>query len=155
MNFSLMSETNPYKPDDKVFIKIKGAEVEATVRLVWKDEVQVRVSGGSLLWRTVRTVKSVASPGAETPAAPVAGTDPGTETVVSPAIGTDAGTSNSAQAAPANESGASPEATSVVTSSVTSAESVQPSAGGTEQIACGGPEVEADRKRAKKSKRSR
>lgn len=148
-----MSEPiNPYKPDDKVFIKIKGSEVEATVRLVWKDEVQVRVTGGGLLWRTVRTVKSVTTPANETPAAPVVEAEPVTEAAVAPEAQTDAATANVAQAAPPNESGASPERTNAVTTSVASA---QPSESGTEHTACGVPEIEADRKRAKKSKRSR
>jgi len=47
---------NPFKPDDKVRIKVKGADVEATVRLVWNDEVQVRTADKALLWRTVKTV---------------------------------------------------------------------------------------------------
>ena len=48
---------NPFKPDDKVRITVKGADVEATVRLVWNDEVQVRTPDKTLLWRAVKTVR--------------------------------------------------------------------------------------------------
>ena len=50
---------NPFKPDDKVFTKVKGNDVEATVRLVWQNEVQVRLSDGTLVWRTMKTVRPV------------------------------------------------------------------------------------------------
>jgi len=68
---------NPFKPDDKVRIKVKGADVEATVRLVWNDEVQVRTADKALLWRTVKTVwpKDVQS-GQPTPQQPAAMHDP-------------------------------------------------------------------------------
>jgi len=49
--------TNPFKPEDKILTKVKGMEVEATVRQVWNEEVQVRIPGGALLWRTIRTVR--------------------------------------------------------------------------------------------------
>jgi hypothetical protein len=39
--------------------KCKGAEVEAEVTAVYKDEVQVRTPDGELRWRTVRTVQTV------------------------------------------------------------------------------------------------
>lgn len=47
---------NPFKPNDKVLTKIKGVEVEATVRLIWNNEVQVKCPDGSLRWRTSKTV---------------------------------------------------------------------------------------------------
>ena len=47
---------NQFKPDDKVLTKIKGAEVETTVRLIWNNEVQVKCPDGSLRWRTSKTV---------------------------------------------------------------------------------------------------
>lgn len=52
---------NPFAPGDKVITKHKGAEVEATVRLVWNDEVQVRTQPDNVLrWRTVKTVRPAA-----------------------------------------------------------------------------------------------
>ncbi|MEO5914435.1 MAG: hypothetical protein ABIS50_09400 [Luteolibacter sp.] len=54
---------NPYKADDKVLIQRKGSELEAVVRTTWKHEVQVRVVvDRELLWRTVKTVKSLDRP---------------------------------------------------------------------------------------------
>jgi hypothetical protein len=47
---------NPFKPGDRVHIKVKGTDVVAEVRLVWIDEVQVRTDAKTLLWRTVKTV---------------------------------------------------------------------------------------------------
>lgn len=47
---------NPFKPDEKVFTKIKGVEVEVTVRLTFNNEVQVKCPDGSLRWRTAKTV---------------------------------------------------------------------------------------------------
>ena len=47
---------NPFKPDDKVQTKVKGAILDAVVRLVYNAEVQVRISDKTLLWRTVKTV---------------------------------------------------------------------------------------------------
>lgn len=47
---------NPFKPDDQVQTKVKGAIVDAVVRLVYNAEVQVRISDKTLLWRTVKTV---------------------------------------------------------------------------------------------------
>ena len=47
---------NPFKPEDKVRTKLKGSEVEATVRAIWNDEVQVRTPDGVLRWRTAKTV---------------------------------------------------------------------------------------------------
>jgi hypothetical protein len=52
----LLIMENPFKPDDKVITKVKGIEVEAVVRLVWNNEVQVRLPDGPLVWRTVKTV---------------------------------------------------------------------------------------------------
>jgi hypothetical protein len=48
--------TNPFKPEDRVQTKVKGSVVDAVVRLVWKDEVQVRTGDNELLWRSVKTV---------------------------------------------------------------------------------------------------
>ena len=50
---------NPYRKGDKVATACKGADVEAEVTAVFKDEVQVRTPDGELRWRTVRTVKPV------------------------------------------------------------------------------------------------
>ena len=50
---------NPYAKGDKVTTACKGAEVEAEVIAVFKDEVQVRTPDGELRWRTVRTVRPV------------------------------------------------------------------------------------------------
>ena len=75
---------NPYKPDEKVLTKMKGADVEATVTQVWQNEVQIKTSDGKLTWRTMHTVwypgaspipkperpKAVVTQGS-TPAAPV------------------------------------------------------------------------------------
>ncbi len=61
---------NPYKPEDKVLTKIKGTEVEAVVRLVWNDEVQVRAPHG-LIWRTAKTVRPLTSEAAPPAAEPV------------------------------------------------------------------------------------
>lgn len=47
---------NPYSPEDKVLTKQGGVEVEATVRITFNDEVQVRTPDGILRWRNVRTV---------------------------------------------------------------------------------------------------
>ena len=47
---------NPFKPDEKVLTKIKGIEVEVTVRLTFNNEVQVKCPDGSLRWRTAKTV---------------------------------------------------------------------------------------------------
>ena len=47
---------NPFKPDEKVLTKIKGIEVEVTVRLTFNSEVQVKCPDGSLRWRTAKTV---------------------------------------------------------------------------------------------------
>ena len=51
--------TNPYQKGDKVTTACKGAEVEAAVTAVFKDEVQVRTPDGELRWRTIRTVQPV------------------------------------------------------------------------------------------------
>ncbi len=53
---------NPYQKGDKVKTACKGAEVEAEVTAVYKDEVQVRTPDGELRWRTVRTVQPVVVP---------------------------------------------------------------------------------------------
>ena len=50
---------NPYAKGDKVKTACKGADVEAEVVTVYKDEVQVRTPDGELRWRTVRTVQPV------------------------------------------------------------------------------------------------
>ena len=48
---------NPYQQGNKVKTACKGADVEAEVTAVYKDEVQVRTPDGELRWRTVRTVQ--------------------------------------------------------------------------------------------------
>lgn len=53
---------NPYHKGDRVTTTCKGAEVEAEVTAVFKDEVQVRTPDGELRWRTVRTVQPVIVP---------------------------------------------------------------------------------------------
>ena len=53
---------NPYTKGDKVKTACKGADVEAEVTAVYKDEVQVRTPDGELRWRTVRTVQPVIVP---------------------------------------------------------------------------------------------
>ncbi len=64
---------NPFKLGEKVFIKIRGQQVEAMVNQVWNEEVQVRTSDKKLLWRTIKTValtnREVSSPTAESPEA--------------------------------------------------------------------------------------
>ena len=50
---------NPYLKGDKVTTKCKGADVEAEVTAVFRDEVQVRTPDGELRWRTIRTVPPV------------------------------------------------------------------------------------------------
>ena len=65
---------NPFKPDQKVVTKVKGADVEATVAQVFNNEVQV-TADGKLLWRTMHTVWSPGStpiPKAAKPKAEVA-----------------------------------------------------------------------------------
>ncbi|RYD71119.1 MAG: hypothetical protein EOP84_25465, partial [Verrucomicrobiaceae bacterium] len=47
---------NPFKPDDKVITKQQGIDVEAVVRAIYNDEVQVRTPDGVLRWRTAKTV---------------------------------------------------------------------------------------------------
>jgi len=47
---------NPFKPEDKVSTKVKGADVEATVVQIFQNEVQVKTSDGKTLWRTMHTV---------------------------------------------------------------------------------------------------
>lgn len=54
----MTAQFNPYKPDDKVFTKVKGEDVEGIVRLIYNNEVQVRTPDGLLRWRTVDTVRS-------------------------------------------------------------------------------------------------
>lgn len=51
------SMENPFKPGDAVLTFVKRIEVEATVKQVWKQEVQVKVKDSKLLlWRTQHTV---------------------------------------------------------------------------------------------------
>lgn len=47
---------NPFAANEKVLTKIKGSEVEVTVRLTFNNEVQVKCPDGSLRWRTAKTV---------------------------------------------------------------------------------------------------
>ena len=47
---------NPFKEGDRVVILRKGIEAEAVVRTTWRHEVQVRVQGGELIWRTAKTI---------------------------------------------------------------------------------------------------
>ncbi len=51
--------SNPFKAEDKVLIKVKGQQIEATVTQVWNQEVQVRTPEKKLLWRTVKTVTPI------------------------------------------------------------------------------------------------
>ena len=54
---------NPFKPNEIVTTKVKGAGVTATVVQVFNNEVQVKTLDGKLLWRTMFTVWRVgASP---------------------------------------------------------------------------------------------
>jgi len=59
---------NPFKSGDKVLTLRKGIEIEATVRTTWNHEVQVRAADGELLWRTMKTIRSVAPPATDQPA---------------------------------------------------------------------------------------
>lgn len=74
---------NPFKPDDKVLILRKGIEIEATVRTTFNHEVQVRTADGELLWRTVKTIRSVIAPEPEQPADTPEGSE--SHSVVAPA----------------------------------------------------------------------
>ena len=47
---------NPFKPNEIVMTKVKGADVTATVVQVFNNEVQVKTWDGKLLWRTIHTV---------------------------------------------------------------------------------------------------
>jgi len=145
--------SNPFKPNDKVLTKHKGGEVEATVRLVWKEEVQVRLLGGMLVWRTVRTVRVIPttvpmedSAGEEaggTP--PIAPNEESTEPVpATKAFSTEGGPEGTANVDPVAEQTASepPDHT----------ELESPKA---EIVSCGLPEEVADRKRNHKGRRRR
>ena len=60
---------NTYQKGDRVKTACKGAEAEAEVTAIYKDEVQVRTPDGELRWRTVRTVQSTtAAPASPEPA---------------------------------------------------------------------------------------
>ena len=66
------SMTNPFKQGDKVLTLRKGIEIEATVRTTWNHEVQVRTADGDLLWRTMKTIRSLPALETDQPAdAPV------------------------------------------------------------------------------------
>jgi hypothetical protein len=47
---------NPFKAGDAVLTKVKDKDVSATVRQIWRNEVQVKVDKGEVLWRTMYTV---------------------------------------------------------------------------------------------------
>jgi hypothetical protein len=47
---------NPFKAGDSVVTNVKGKEVPAVVVQTWQNEVQVRITEGDLLWRTIYTV---------------------------------------------------------------------------------------------------
>jgi hypothetical protein len=47
---------NPFKTGDIVLTKLKGKEIQAAVSKIWKNEVQVKITEGELLWRTMYTV---------------------------------------------------------------------------------------------------
>jgi len=47
---------NPFKVGEKVITKVDGKEVEAVVTKLWQNEVQVRISGNELRWRTIFSV---------------------------------------------------------------------------------------------------
>lgn len=79
---------NPFKPDDKVLTFRKGIEIEATVRTIWNHEVQVRTADGDLLWRTVKTIRSVTAQETDQPAETLQNPEPLAEvTQVEPAHG--------------------------------------------------------------------
>ena len=54
-----LATVNPYQKGGKVKTACKGADVEAEVAAVFKDEVQVHTPDGELRWRTIRTVQPV------------------------------------------------------------------------------------------------
>ena len=47
---------NPFKPNEIVMTRVKGADVTTTVVQVFNNEVQVKTLDGKLLWRTMFTV---------------------------------------------------------------------------------------------------
>jgi len=152
---------NPFKPDDKVRIKIKGAEVEATVRLVWNDEVQVRIADKTLLWRTVKTVRPLetAAPAsvehtqtAPPPAEPGASTPVQNNSEMTPA-----GSVSTASVVPQNESESAPPVLQepIRTTEGTSTLPHASAAPTPEVSSCGVPETVAERSRAKKKGRRR
>jgi hypothetical protein len=154
---------NPFKPDDKVRIKVKGADVEATVRLVWNDEVQVRTADKALLWRTVKTVwppKDVQA-GQPTPQQPAAMHDPkapdqaALQTAVTPP---ETPTPTGDMAGPAlvevqsaGAENAQPEPPAPTPNPATPA--TKPDASAVELSSCGVPETVADMKRARRKGR--
>lgn len=124
--------------------------MEATIRLVWKDEVQVRVPSGALLWRTVRTVRATASPVAKTRAAPPAECSP----IIEAGDATEQNAGETAlKAVAAPEPLVDAEATVVNTGAAETVGSIQPDTSAAAHLACGVPEVEAERKEAKQGKK--
>lgn len=73
------SMANPFKSGDKVLTFRKGIEIEATVRTTWNHEVQVRTTDGDLIWRTMKTIRSVTVPETGQPADTPQNPDSGTE----------------------------------------------------------------------------
>jgi len=157
---------NPFKPEDKVTIKIKGVEVEATVRLVWNDEVQVRTADKALLWRTVKTVWAMGvQAGQPTPQQPAAMHDPkapdqeATQSALQPAVTqTEAPAPTGDMAGPAQVEvqsagveNAQPEPPALTPTHDTPAP--KPDASVVELSSCGVPETVADMKRAKRKGR--
>ncbi len=47
---------NPFRKDDAVLTRVKGAVVEASITQTWNNEVQVKTTMGDVLWRTIYTV---------------------------------------------------------------------------------------------------
>ena len=157
---------NPFKPDDKVRIKVKGADVEATVRLVWNDEVQVRTADKALLWRTVKTVwpKDVQS-GQPTPQQPAAMHDPKAPDQAAMQSAPQSAVTQTETPAPTGDMAGSaqvevqsagvvrpqPEPPAPTPNPATPV--TKPDASAVELSSCGVPETVADRKRAKRKGR--
>lgn len=148
---------NQFKPDDKVLTKHKGVEVEATVRLVWNGEVQVRTPDGVLRWRTVKTVwpasapAAVSKPGIQLPGEAVAATPSGgAESVVQPDEATPA-PSNVDHTAPVPAADVQPP-TQAVQDDTQGVATVQPKL---DVVPCGAADEQPKSKRSRKSRRRR
>jgi hypothetical protein len=150
---------NPFKPDDKVRIKVKGADVEATVRLVWNDEVQVRIPDKTLLWRAVKTVHPLDEPAPASSEPPQTPPPPAEPTAIQEASIQPAHPSPTADmAAPAQVEvhsagveNAQPEPPAPTPIRDTQLHGSDTSA--MEVSSCGVPETVADRKRARRNGR--